>query len=326
VEAVWARATTHESAAAGQAEPSAELSLLAETTARPHLAAKGKKGLLFSAIAAAVLLAVAGVTWYVRQGSAPAQQSTVALANPPAAASSAPAAPTATKPVADAAAAAAGSIGVKSIGADDLPPGNSSTSTSPTKPTAQPLTNSLQRDAAAELSAYRKLAEPTTRNMVQPKPKKPSLGTVHLAAPALTPRAASADTATPDLAPALNNGQVTSTSDALGAGLVAGSAKQPAAPAAPLPVGGDVKQARLMSSVPPLYPAIAKQQHIQGAVQIDALVDATGKVSSMRVVSGPVLLHQAAMDALRQWKYEAATLDGKPVAMHLAVTVQFKLQ
>jgi outer membrane biosynthesis protein TonB len=46
----------------------------------------------------------------------------------------------------------------------------------------------------------------------------------------------------------------------------------------------------------------------------------------MKVVSGPSLLHQAAKDALRQWKYQAATLDGKAVPMHLTVTIQFRLQ
>jgi outer membrane biosynthesis protein TonB len=46
----------------------------------------------------------------------------------------------------------------------------------------------------------------------------------------------------------------------------------------------------------------------------------------MKVVSGPSLLHQAAMDALRQWKYQPASLDGKLVPMHLAVTIQFHLQ
>jgi len=40
----------------------------------------------------------------------------------------------------------------------------------------------------------------------------------------------------------------------------------------------------------------------------------------------PSLLHQAAMDALRQWKYQPASLDGKLVPMHLAVTIQFHLQ
>ena len=62
------------------------------------------------------------------------------------------------------------------------------------------------------------------------------------------------------------------------------------------------------------------------AVLIDALIDENGRVSSMRVVSGPVLLHQSAMEALKQWKYQAATLDGKAVSMHLTVTVQFRLQ
>jgi protein TonB len=46
----------------------------------------------------------------------------------------------------------------------------------------------------------------------------------------------------------------------------------------------------------------------------------------MTVVSGPALLQQAAMEALRHWKYEPAQLDGKAVPMHLTVTVQFKLQ
>jgi protein TonB len=71
---------------------------------------------------------------------------------------------------------------------------------------------------------------------------------------------------------------------------------------------------------------LARSQHIAGDVRIDALIDANGRVSTMKVVSGPTLLHQAAMDALRQWRYQAATLDGKPVAMHLTVTIQFRLQ
>ena len=112
----------------------------------------------------------------------------------------------------------------------------------------------------------------------------------------------------------------------MGGGLVAGNSKQPVAPAVPLPVGGDVKQARLLSSIPPVYPQLARAQHIAGAVLIDALIDANGRVSSMKVVSGPVLLHQSAMEALRQWKYQAATLDGKTVPMHLTVTIQFRLQ
>jgi protein TonB len=98
------------------------------------------------------------------------------------------------------------------------------------------------------------------------------------------------------------------------------------APVEPLAVGGDVKPATLINQVKAVYPQLAKSQHVSGDVKIDALIDPSGKVTTMKVISGPTLLHQAAMDALRQWKYQPATLDGKPVPMHLTVTLQFRLQ
>lgn len=64
---------------------------------------------------------------------------------------------------------------------------------------------------------------------------------------------------------------------------------------------------------------------MSGDVVVDALIDETGKVTSVKVVSGPVLLQQAAMETVRQWKYQPAMLDGKPVATHLSVTVRFRL-
>jgi protein TonB len=95
---------------------------------------------------------------------------------------------------------------------------------------------------------------------------------------------------------------------------------------APAPVGGDVKPAQLLKSVPPEYPQMARNQRVSGNVQIDALIDADGNVSSMKVLSGPPLLHQAALNALKQWKYQPAELDGKPTSMHLTVTIQFRTQ
>jgi protein TonB len=125
--------------------------------------------------------------------------------------------------------------------------------------------------------------------------------------------------------PALEAGNdaLSSGEPSLASGLIAGSANQPAAP---LPVGGEVKSARMISSVPPAYPALARTQHVAGDVRIDALIDATGRVTTMKVVAVPTLLQQAAMDALRQWKYQPATLDGKAVPMHLTVTLQFRLK
>ena len=58
---------------------------------------------------------------------------------------------------------------------------------------------------------------------------------------------------------------------------------------------------------------------------VDALIDAAGNVTTVKVISGPVLLQQGAIDTVRQWKYRPALLDGQAVAMHLTVTVRFRL-
>jgi protein TonB len=94
----------------------------------------------------------------------------------------------------------------------------------------------------------------------------------------------------------------------------------------PLPVGGQVQEARLIKSVPPAYPVLARANHVTGDVTLDALIDATGKVTDVKVVSGPTLLRGAAMDAVRLWKYEPARLDGQPASTHLSVTVKFHSQ
>jgi protein TonB len=127
-------------------------------------------------------------------------------------------------------------------------------------------------------------------------------------------------------APSFSSGNGDANAGGLDSGLSAGNGKQPAAPEMPLPIGGDVKSAKLISSVSPVYPILAKNQHVSGDVRLDALIDANGRVTTMKVISGPTLLRQAAMDALRQWKYQPAALDGKFVPMHLTVTLQFRLQ
>jgi len=55
----------------------------------------------------------------------------------------------------------------------------------------------------------------------------------------------------------------------------------------------------LISSVPPAYPSLARTQRISGDVKIDALIDEHGRVTAMKVVSGPAMLYQARQDALR---------------------------
>ncbi|HEV2488402.1 MAG TPA: TonB family protein [Candidatus Acidoferrales bacterium] len=102
----------------------------------------------------------------------------------------------------------------------------------------------------------------------------------------------------------------------------------PAAPANPEPEvrqGGDVQPPKLISSVPPVYPALAKQNNVEGDVKIQAEIGISGNVTSMKVLTGPVLLRSAAMDALRHWRYAPAKLDGKPISTEYVVIIRFRL-
>jgi len=154
---------------------------------------------------------------------------------------------------------------------------------------------------------------------VEPE-KKSGLGDVHLAKPVVNLTANSEQSG--DALPTIDTNPATAGADPLA---VVGSANRNE-PAAPLPVGGDVKPAQLLKSVPPLYPPMARSQHISGNVQVDALIDSSGNVAAVKLISGPPLLRSAALDAVKQWKYSPALLDGHPSAMHLTVTVQFRAQ
>ena len=97
------------------------------------------------------------------------------------------------------------------------------------------------------------------------------------------------------------------------------------APKAPVRVGGRVKEPKLLSRVEALYPLLAKQTHQQGSVVIEAIIDEHGEVTEMKIVSGPPLLIQSAMDAVRRWRYEPTYLNDEPVPVQLNVTVIFQL-
>jgi periplasmic protein TonB len=317
-------ATAKEEVRAVEADPIFETHLIdGQTDLAAHAPKKSNKAILIGAIAAGLVLVAAGATWYSRNSSSTSSSqtsSTTAEAAPAPASAVAPAAANAVQPAAK---PAEKTPNRSNINSEPVPATQTAQQNAQnTTPSAQ-LAKAVDKDktASAELSAYKKLAEPAPAALA----KKPSLGEVHLAGPKAAQSTGAVVGEVETLA--LNSsGQIVPAGDSMGGGLVAGSSKQPVAPAVPLPIGGDVKAAHLISSVPPVYPSLARAQHIEGQVLVDALVDVNGRVSSMKVVSGPVLLHQAAMDALRQWKYQAAILDGKPVPMHLTVTIQFRLQ
>ncbi len=112
-------------------------------------------------------------------------------------------------------------------------------------------------------------------------------------------------------------------------GGVLNTAARPVAPppgkSAPVRVGGRVRPPKPIVQTPPEYPALAKQAHIQGQVQIDAILDEQGNVIEMKIVSGPPLLYQSALEALKKWKYEPTYLNDQPIAVQMIVTITFTL-
>ena len=96
--------------------------------------------------------------------------------------------------------------------------------------------------------------------------------------------------------------------------------------AAPVRQGGNVQAANLIHQVNPVYPAIARQTRIQGVVVLEAIIGKDGSIDSLRVVSGHLLLTQAALDAVKQWKYRPTMLNGEPIEVITTITVTFTLQ
>ena len=97
------------------------------------------------------------------------------------------------------------------------------------------------------------------------------------------------------------------------------------APVAPLPVSTGVLQGMLIAPIRPVYPAIAKAAHVEGSVVVEAVISRQGMIESLRVVSGPLMLQQAALDAIREARYQPFRLNGEPTEVQTRITVNFRL-
>jgi periplasmic protein TonB len=100
----------------------------------------------------------------------------------------------------------------------------------------------------------------------------------------------------------------------------------PPLPTKPLPVGGRIKEPTKVRHVPPVYPTMAQQAHVEGIVIIEAIIGIDGRVKEARVLRSKPLLDQAALDAVRQWVFTPTTLNGVPVPVIMTVTVNFMLK
>ena len=90
-------------------------------------------------------------------------------------------------------------------------------------------------------------------------------------------------------------------------------------------LGGQVQAAKLISQPQPIYPALARQARIQGTVVLHAIIGKDGHVNELQVISGHPLLIQAALDAVKQWRYQPTLLNDQPVEVDTTISVIFVL-
>ncbi|MFL6200888.1 MAG: energy transducer TonB [Thermoanaerobaculia bacterium] len=94
----------------------------------------------------------------------------------------------------------------------------------------------------------------------------------------------------------------------------------------PYRVGGEVTRPEKISGDPPVYAEAARRARVMGVVIIEALIGEKGEVTGSRVLKGlPLGLEQAAVDAVKTWKFKPAMLRGRPVPVYYILTVNFQL-
>jgi len=104
----------------------------------------------------------------------------------------------------------------------------------------------------------------------------------------------------------------------------------PLAPPPPPPrvvrVGGAIVAPKLLKKVTPEYPQLAAAARVTGVVIIEAYVGTNGNVKTATVIHGAPLLDEAALAAVRQWRFKPLLLNGEPTEFVLTVTLTFNLQ
>ena len=88
---------------------------------------------------------------------------------------------------------------------------------------------------------------------------------------------------------------------------------------------GKIEPPKLVKMVDPVYPEVARQGRVEGIVILEAKIDEEGNVVDARVLRSIRVLDQAALDAVKQWKYEPLVIDGKAHKVVFTVTVRFVL-
>ncbi|HEV2577297.1 MAG TPA: energy transducer TonB [Acidobacteriaceae bacterium] len=105
------------------------------------------------------------------------------------------------------------------------------------------------------------------------------------------------------------------------------SARPAASPSSKLlNLSSGITAGHLIAPIRPEYPAIARTAGIEGTVVVQAIISRTGVIESAHVVSGPIMLQPAALDAVRQARYHPFLLNGQPTDVQTTITITFRMR
>jgi protein TonB len=116
-----------------------------------------------------------------------------------------------------------------------------------------------------------------------------------------------------------------SASGVMGSVFGSGGPKVQAAVPKKVNISAGVAVGMLLQKTQPIYPPIAKAARVSGTVILQATISKSGTIENLRVISGPAMLQQAAMDAVRSWRYRPYLLNNDPVEVETTINVIFSL-
>jgi protein TonB len=109
-------------------------------------------------------------------------------------------------------------------------------------------------------------------------------------------------------------------------GVFSGSSQPVVKSGRPLNISAGVATGMLIQKTAPVYPMIAKSARVSGTVVLQATISKTGDITNLSVLSGPPMLRQSALDAVRTWRYKPYRLNNEPTDVETTVNVIFSLQ
>jgi periplasmic protein TonB len=97
----------------------------------------------------------------------------------------------------------------------------------------------------------------------------------------------------------------------------------PALPKLGVPISQGVTGGTLLRRVQPVYPPEARRLHLEGSVILDANIAEDGQIQDLKLVSGQAVLAQAAIEAVKQWRYSPYLLNGQPIRKQTRINIKF---